>query len=93
MTVCIPLKYFVHMPDIQEAKCFELTVQILHSSPLEPPRGRGGAKNSYRFAHIWTPPTFVSVHALVWFSFYQVTFNLNYFLPDFNPERYHRFLS
>jgi len=27
-TVCVPLKYLILMPDIQEAKCFEFTVQI-----------------------------------------------------------------
>ena len=40
------------MPDIQEAKCFEFTVQIL-PPPQEAPRG--GAKNCLRFALIWTP--------------------------------------
>ena len=41
-TVCVPLKYFICMPDIQEAKCLESTVQI-----LPPPRSfwREGAKN------------------------------------------------
>ena len=28
-TVCVPLKYIILMPDIQEAKCFEFTVQII----------------------------------------------------------------
>ena len=32
-TVCETLKYLILMPDIQEAKCFEFTVQIL--PPLE----------------------------------------------------------
>ena len=27
-TVCVPLKYLILIPDIQEAKCFEFTVQI-----------------------------------------------------------------
>ena len=26
--VCVPLKYLIPMPDIQEAKCFELKVQF-----------------------------------------------------------------
>ena len=35
-TVCVPLKYLILMPDIQEAKCFEFTVQILPPpAPLE----------------------------------------------------------
>ena len=32
-TECVPLKYLILIPDIQEAKFFEFTVQILH-----PPR-------------------------------------------------------
>ena len=28
-TECVPLKYLILMPDIQEAKCFEFTVKIL----------------------------------------------------------------
>ena len=27
--VCVPLKYLILIPDIQEAKCFEFTVKIL----------------------------------------------------------------
>ena len=27
-TLCVPLKYQILMPNIQEAKCFEFTVQI-----------------------------------------------------------------
>ena len=34
-TVCETLKYLILMPDIQEAKCFEFTVQIL-PPPLNP---------------------------------------------------------
>ena len=37
-TVCVPLKYLILMPDIQEAKCFEFTVQI-SPPPLGGPRG------------------------------------------------------
>ena len=37
-TVCIPLKYL--MPDIQKAKCFELTVQICPPPSLGAPRGQ-----------------------------------------------------
>ena len=33
------------MPDIQEAKCFEFTVQILPSPPQGAPRRGGGKKN------------------------------------------------
>ena len=36
-TVCVPLKYFILMHDIQEAKCFEFTVQT--PPPLGDPRG------------------------------------------------------
>ena len=32
-TVCVPLKYLILMPDIQEAKYFEFTVQILTPPP------------------------------------------------------------
>ena len=37
-TVCVPLKHLIFMPDIQEAKCFEFTVQIL-PPPQELPGG------------------------------------------------------
>jgi len=37
-TVCVPLKCLILMPDIQEAKCFEFTVQIL-PPPLGAPGG------------------------------------------------------
>ena len=48
------------MPDIQEAKCFEFTVQI-----LPPPRSsKGEAKKNLRFKHIWPPYRFISVNAL-----------------------------
>ena len=40
-TVCVPLKYLVLMPDIQEAICFKYTALL---SPLGAPRG-GGKKN------------------------------------------------
>ena len=32
------------MPDIQEAKCFKFTVQILSPPPIGAPRGAGGKK-------------------------------------------------
>ena len=32
--VYAPLKYLLHVPDIQEAKCFKFTVQILHPQHL-----------------------------------------------------------
>ena len=51
------------MPDIQEAKCYEFTVRIL--PPLGAPRG--GQKKFLRFAQtLPTPPTFISVYALVY---------------------------
>ena len=37
-TLCVPLKYQILMPNIQEAKCFEFTVQIC-PPPLRAPRG------------------------------------------------------
>ena len=44
------------MPDVQEAKCFEFTVQIL-PPPLEAPsRGQKNVR----------PPRFISVYALVY---------------------------
>ena len=53
-TVCVPLKHLIFMPDIQEAKCFEFTVQILPP----PPRSSQGAANMF------CPPRFISVYAL-----------------------------
>ena len=44
-TVCVPLKFLTLMSDIQEAKCFEFTVQILPPPPLGAPRGEGGKKS------------------------------------------------
>ena len=41
-TVCVPLKYIILerlLPDIQEAKCSELTVQTLPPPLLGAPRG------------------------------------------------------
>ena len=32
-TACVPLKYLILMPEIQEAKCFKFTVQILPPPP------------------------------------------------------------
>ena len=36
------------MPDIQEAKCFEFTVQILPPPPLGAHRGGGGEEKKFR---------------------------------------------
>ena len=51
-TVCVPLKYLILRPDIQEAKCFEFTVQM-----LPPPLGafRGGGK-FFGASHKFRPP-------------------------------------
>ena len=46
------------MPDIQEAKCFEFTVQILPSPPQGAPR-RGGGQKKFR-----PHPRIISVYAL-----------------------------
>ena len=59
-TVCVPLKYLRLRPDIQEAKCFEFTVQM-----LPPPLGafRGGA-NFLALRTNFALPTIISVYAL-----------------------------
>ena len=53
-TVCEPLEYLMLLPDIQEVKCFEFTVQM-----LPPPLGAslGAKKIIVRFANILPPPT------------------------------------
>ena len=59
---CVPLKYLKLMPDIQEAKCFECTVQIL------PPPLRSSLKK------IRPPPLdFFSAYALDTFLSYQLS--------------------
>ena len=49
-TVCVPLKYLILMPDIQEAKYFEFTVQIFPSIGAP-----GGGAKKLRFVHILPP--------------------------------------
>ena len=49
-TLCVPLKYLI--ADIQEVKCLEFTVKILHpppASPIEGPRGGGEGPKKYSF--------------------------------------------
>jgi len=45
----VPFKYLILMPDIQEAKCYEFTVQI--GAPIG-----GGPKKISRFMQILPPP-------------------------------------
>ena len=59
-TVCVPLKYHILMPDIQEAKCFEFTVLILPS----PRSSKGGGAKNISGSRIFAPPPpprFISV--------------------------------
>ena len=58
-TVCVPLNYLILIHDIQEAKCFEFTVQIL---PLHRSSGGGGEKNCALCTYC--PPRFISVNTL-----------------------------
>ena len=64
-TVFVPLKYLILMPNIQEAKCFEFTVQI--QPPLPPIEALGGWQKKCR-AYFGPPPRFISVFALGDFS-------------------------
>ena len=73
-TVCVPLKYFICMPDIQEAKCLESTVQIL-PPPLGASGGRGqkiSIRANFAPCHI-----FMSVYALA--SMFKNTLSSNSF--------------
>ena len=62
------------MSDIQEAKCFEFTVQIL-PPPLGAPRRR--QKNHFCFAQTLPPPRFISVYALVYTNNFKNKYTAN----------------
>ena len=64
-TVCVPLKCFILMPDIQEAKYYEFSIQIL-PPPLGAPKGAGRQKHFFALrANLTSTLEFFSVYALV----------------------------
>ena len=67
------LKYLMVMPDIQKAKCFEFTVQI-----LPPALGGGGGKKIITVCETMPPPRFISYTPLkIWqMKLCQVGFSL-----------------